>query len=154
MALTQIQEVRLLVGDRDPLMPFLSDEEIQYFLDRANGNIEAASLNSAKSILFSLAQYVQQSVDGIGEYYGQEYFKNYKEALLVFIKNGGGAAIPVIPGILKDATPYAGNISKSDFNQNLDDTNVIQVDILESDFAELSESVLIPYSDPFSFPSQ
>ena len=56
MALTPIQQVRLLVQDNTPGLYIISDDELEFLLDRNNSNVGRASLDAAKVILFNLAQ--------------------------------------------------------------------------------------------------
>ncbi len=57
MALTPIEQVRLLIGDTpsSPFYPLYTDEEIQQFLDLNNGNVIAAARMAAISASFILA---------------------------------------------------------------------------------------------------
>ena len=80
MPLTDVQAVRLEIGDSDPVFFILSDEEIQYFLDKNEGSIRKASLDAAKSILFRLASYTYERVD-ILEHKGSDYFLQYRQEL-------------------------------------------------------------------------
>lgn len=122
MALSEITKIRLEIGDSDPVFFILSDEEIQYFLDKAGGSIRKASLDSAKSILFRLASYTYERVD-ILEVRGNDYFNQYKQALQMYIKNPEYGAV-------SQAMGYAGGIYLSDIEQNISnfDNNTVKVE--------------------------
>lgn len=122
MALTQIQQVRLEIGDSDPVFQILSDEEVQYFLDKNNQSVRKTSLDCAKSILFRIASLTFERVDVI-EYRGNDYFNQYKQALQMYIKNPEYGAV-------SQAMGYAGGISLSDIEQNISnfDNNTVKVD--------------------------
>lgn len=122
MAFTDIEIVRLEIGDNDSAMPILSDEEIQYFIDKNEGSIRKACLDSAKSILFRLASFGFERVD-ILEYRGSDYFNQYKQALEMFIKN------PEYGSVTK-AMIYAGGVSISDIQKNINDidANIVRVE--------------------------
>lgn len=122
MAFTPIEQVRLEIADNDPVMPTLSDEEIQYFLDKHNGSVRKASLDAAKTILFKIAAFTNEVVDVL-EYRGSDYFKQYKEALMLYIKNPEYGAISQAKG-------YFGGVSLSDIEANMlnSDNNTVKVE--------------------------
>lgn len=111
MALTLIQQVRLLVGDSgDP--EILTDEDIQYFLDKYEDNVNRAALDAARAILFYLARWPTRERAGNYEVWN-EWANAYRKALELFIKD------PMFS--VANAIAYAGGISKSDMLAN--DTN-------------------------------
>lgn len=122
MAFTDIQKIRLEIGDNDPAMPILADDEVQYFIDKNEGSLRKAALDCAKSILFRLASFGFERVD-ILEYRGSDYFVQYKQALEMFIKN------PEY-GSVSNAMGYAGGISVSDIQKNINtiDNNYVKVE--------------------------
>lgn len=124
MAFTNIQIVRLEIGDNDPAMPILADDEIQYFIDKNEGSIRKACLDCAKSILFRLAAFTFERVDLL-EYRGSDYFAQYKQALEMFIKN------PEYGSVSK-ALIYAGGISISDIQANINEIDVNYVKVEKS----------------------
>lgn len=101
--------VRLLVGDIYPDIEMLKDVEYQYFLDKYSGNINRASVDAARSIMFVLSRWTRERTGDI-EVYGSDWAKNYRTALLEFIKN------PALS--IYNAMPYAGGISKADMIAN------------------------------------
>jgi hypothetical protein len=122
--MTPIEAVRLEIYDKDEVFPLLSDEEIQYFLDKNEGSIRKASLDAAKSILFRLASYTYERVD-ILEHKGSDYFLQYQKALEMYIKN------PEYGSISK-ASIYAGGISVSDIQANIQSSDVNYVKVEKS----------------------
>jgi len=116
MALTNIEKVRLNVGDRvEPY--FVSDDEIESFLEEYGDNIRKTSVQVATCILFYLASNpsVYRERTGEEEVYTTDPFKAYKEALMMFIKNPQ----TYLGGIM----PYAAGLTRSDaaiYNTNRD----------------------------------
>ena len=123
--MTDIEIIRVELGDGDSDFPILTDAEYQYFLDKNNGSIRRATLDAAKSILFNLARYAQERVDVL-EIRGSDYFKQYREALLMFINN------PNYSIATNSAMPYAGGISRNDIHNNLSNPDVYAADIERS----------------------
>ena len=116
MALSDIEKVRLNIGDRvEPY--FVSDSEIESFLIDYNNNIRKTSVQVATCILFYLASNpsVYRERTGEEEVYTTDPFKAYKEALLMYVKN---------PQIYLDGImPYAAGLTQSDaalYNRNPD----------------------------------
>lgn len=113
MALTLIQQVRLLVQDNDPALPFTSDEEIQFFLDRNASSVNRASLEVAKVILLQLSlRSNNESVDIFSISGGSKATEQYRLALQLFIRD------PNLNPIFSGVNGYAGGISLSDMGAN------------------------------------
>ena len=108
MALTPIEEVRLLTGDfGDPQI--LTDEDYQYFLDKYDGNARRASLDAARAILFYLARWPTRERTGDIEVWN-DWANAYRKALEAFIKD---------PNFnVPNAIAYAGGTSKADMRSN------------------------------------
>lgn len=121
MAFTPIQQIRIEIGDLEPVMPLMTDEEYQYFLDKNNGSIRKASMDAARAILFRLASFTNEEVDVL-VYRGSDYFRQYKEALMLYIKNPEYGAVARAMG-------YVGGVSVTDItNNNLNpDNNYVRV---------------------------
>lgn len=121
MAFTPIQTVRIEIGDNDPVLPLLTDDEVQYFLDKNGSSIRKASMDAARAILFRLASFTNEEVDVL-VYRGSDYFKQYAEALKMYIKNPEYGAV-------SQAMGYVGGVSISDItNNNLNpDNNYVRV---------------------------
>lgn len=88
MALTPVEQVRLLIGDiaSNPFYPIYSDVEIQQFLDLNNQNVYAAARMAAISASFTIAGYSSRERTGEIEVWN-DYAKNYLAALGNFINN-------------------------------------------------------------------
>lgn len=88
MALTPVEQVRLLIGDTasNPFFPIFSNEEIEQFLEMSNGNIFQAARMAAISASFTIAGFNTRESTGDIEVWN-DYAKNYLVALANFIKN-------------------------------------------------------------------
>lgn len=115
-----IQKVRFELADTDPVFPFLSDVEINYFLDKNNSNVRRASLDCAKTILLKLSMQ-NDEIAGILSFKGSKAAENYRNALKLYLND------PNLNPALTLAEPYAGGISKSDMQSNIDnpDNNAV-----------------------------
>lgn len=105
----KIDAVRLQVGDIYNDFEVLTDGTYAYFLDKYTGNVNRASIDAARSIMFLLSRWTRERTGDI-EVYGSEWARNYRAALLEYIKN------PNLSVII--ARPYAGGISKADMLAN------------------------------------
>ena len=130
MALTTIQKVRLEIGDTEVVFPLLSDEEYEYFLEKNNDSIRKTCLDAAKTILFKLASMTNEEVDVLS-YKGSDYFNQYKQALIMFIKNPEYGSISM-------ASIYAGGISLTDIQDNRLDT--------DNNYVKVEKSIPVEYS--------
>jgi hypothetical protein len=99
----------------------MDDTEVQYFLDKNSGSIRRASIDCAKSILFKLSSQVDSRADVL-ELYGSQFFRAYKEALMLYLKDQNFS-------IVGFCQPYAGGISKEDIYNNVttSDNNYVEV---------------------------
>lgn len=116
LASNPIYQVRFYIGDTDPLMEFLSDDEIQFLLDINSGDVKKASLMAANRILAQWAKFTRER-EGQVEVYGNERFDNYKRYLEGLIDD------PTFSSIFTPI-PYAGGISKRDFDVNRKNSDV------------------------------
>lgn len=114
-ATNKIDELRLTVGDTWDDLEMLTDADYQYFLDSA-GSFSRAVMDAARAVLFKLTRFTRERTGDI-DVYGNEWFKNYKDALMLVIKN---------PNVSIDiAMPYAGGIDLVDMlNNRCDPRNV------------------------------
>ena len=122
MTLNPIQQIRLeiaLIGDAENL---LSDEELQYFLDKHNGSVRRASLDAAKTVLFILSTRVHEKIEML-EIWGHTWFENYMKTLQMYIND------PNYSIALESAKAYAGGISVSDIRSNIDNPDNLAVDV-------------------------
>ena len=113
MALTDVEIVRLLIGDV-PSCPFyqlFTDEEIQQFLDLNGGNVRQAARMAAIAASMQLAGWnTRESTGDISVW--NELSTAYLKALDNFINDSSSASIP--NGLM----PYASGISWSDMCAN------------------------------------
>lgn len=114
--LTPIQEVRVAVGDLDAAFPLLDDATYEYFLIKNSDSIRRASMDAARTILFQLSMRSDFTVD-IFSVKGGKSAEQYRLSLEMFLKN------PDLNPILTSANGYAGGISKSDMQANIETTD-------------------------------
>lgn len=119
MPLTDIEKVRLEVGCDISLM---SDSEITYFLDKNQNSIRRSAQDVARALLFQLAQLTRFKAAEL-EDYQSDYFKNYMAALKLYLSDANYS-------VINNAGVYAGGISRSDIQANLDtiDNNPVAVE--------------------------
>lgn len=111
MALSLIEQVRMNIQDVDPAFPFLSDAEIEYLLEKNENNVDKASIEAARIVLFKLAMQPDEVVD-VFSIKGSKAAEQYRLALQMYINN------PNLNPLGKDLTIYVGGISKSDMCKN------------------------------------
>ena len=114
MALTPLQQVRLLVQDSIPGLYFCSDDEINFFLDRNSQNVNRASLEVARVILLNLSMRSDSTVD-ILSIKSSKAAASYALALQLFLKDAS------LNPVLTNCSGFAGNISLTDMQANVDD---------------------------------
>jgi hypothetical protein len=121
MPLTTLQQIRYELGDVDVALPIMSDSEYEYFLEKNNNSVRRAALDAAKTILFKLSMKGDHSVD-ILSVKGSKAAEAYRMALQLYIKN------PDLNTLLQNASGYAGGISVSDMQSNINDldNNIVQ----------------------------
>lgn len=121
MALTNIQKVRIEVGDNDVEFPILDDSSYEYFLEKNSNNITRSAVDAAKAILFQLATRSSSETVDIFSVRNTSA-ESYRNALLLFINNPG--LNPLI-GTLKG---WVGGISRTEMLENdlNPDNNIIQ----------------------------
>ena len=113
MALTDIETVRLLIGDipTSPFYQLFDDESIQQFLDLNGGNVRQAARMAAIAASMQLAGWnTRESTGDISVW--NELSTAYLKALDNFINDSSSASIP--NGLM----PYASGISWSDMCAN------------------------------------
>lgn len=123
--LTPIQELRISVGDVDPTLPILDDDTYEYFLTKNNGSLRRASMDAARSILMQLSMRTDETVD-IFSVKGSKAAEQYRLSLQMFLRD------PNLNPVLTTATGYAGGISISDMQANIEnsDNNAIITPLL------------------------
>ena len=113
MALTDIETVRLLIGDipTSPFYQLFDDESIQQFLDLNGGNVRQAARMAAIAASMQLAGWnTRESTGDISVW--NELSTAYLKALDNFINDSSSASIP--NGLM----PYASGISWADVCAN------------------------------------
>lgn len=111
MALTLTKQVRLNIQDNTPGLYILSDDEITYLLERNNDNVNRASVEAARIVLFNLAQRSDEVVD-VFSIRGSQAAKAYMEALKLYIRD------PALNQIGNNIQGYASGISLEDMQAN------------------------------------
>lgn len=126
-------------------MEYLQDDVYDYLLDKHSDNEAKSSQEAARYILALLARNARERAGEI-EVYGSEFFKNYKEFLVLILSDSNFALSTY------DAIPYAGGISKLDMRTNDLNPDVVHHKV----FAGFSNGIPDYYlscdsNDPFSF---
>ena len=120
MALSNIEIVRLEVGDTEPGFPFLADESYEYYLEKNSNNITRASIDAARAILMQLSTRNSETVDVFS--LKNTSADSYRQALELFITN------PSLNPLYQNLQGYFGGTSKSDMQANNDncDNNIVE----------------------------
>ena len=113
MALTDVETVRLLIGDlpNSPFYQLFDDESIQQFLDLNGGNVRQASRMAAIAASMQLAGWTSRERVGDIEVWSN-LSTAYLKALENLINDSSSASIP--NGLM----PYASGISWADVCAN------------------------------------
>ena len=113
MALTDVETVRLLIGDlpNSPFYQLFDDESIQQFLDLNGGNVRQAARMAAIAASMQLAGWNTRETTGDISVWN-ELSTAYLKALDNFINDSSSASIP--NGLM----PYASGISWVDVCAN------------------------------------
>ena len=121
MALTLIQQVRLNVADSEPGLYIISDDEIQWLLEKNSNSVPRASIDAARIILLNLSQRGDEVVD-IFSIKGKSAAEQYRLALELFIKD------PNLNPLIGNLQGYFGGVSKADMQANNDncDNNIVE----------------------------
>ena len=121
-------KVYIELGLTDPTQSLLVDEEVDYYLERASNNIIAASVASARMILFKLAQMTRFRNDNL-EVFASDQMKQWQAALEMYIAaNDPESPKRSLATAYSKSTGYAGGISLSDMQANKDnlDNNYVE----------------------------
>lgn len=135
---TDIEKVRIELQDNaGPGLYILSDDEIQYFLDKHSGSIPRACIDAARAILFKLSMQGDEKVD-ILSLNGSKTAEQYRLALQLYLRD------PTLNPIASGLKAYFGNVSKSDMQSNNlnPDNNFVK---------RIEKSYCTTNQDPFSF---
>jgi len=120
MALTNIEKVRLNVGDTDVTFPFLSDDSYLYYLEKNNNNVDRASMDSARAILFQLSTRNAETVDIFT--IKNTSADSYRNALTLYLTN------PSLNPLINNLKGWFGGISRTEMLENdcNIDNNIVQ----------------------------
>ena len=138
MALTLNQQVRLLCQDNTPGLYIISDDEIDFLLQRNNNNVDKAVYEALQIMLRYLAQRGDESID-IFSIRGSKSAEQLRLAIELYLKD------PANNPLYKNLKGYVGGVSISDMdanNANLDN-NIIQS---PSDSGELVNTSFFTYT--------
>lgn len=144
MALTPIEQVRLLIGlgTNSPFADFLTDNEIQWFLDYNDGRVIDAARMAAISLSMQLTGV--PSRERVGDI---DVWNNistaYIKALDNFIKDSSAKTLP--NGLM----PYAAGISWVDMKANDNNPDNVRSRLTKIRLCDETGSF---YNDPFSAP--
>lgn len=108
LALTDTKDqVRLLVGDTEPLDQQLQDEEIAFFLV-SEANVYMAAYRSAKSIAARYTRKADKSVGDLKISY-KDIADNYMDLAKELLASGSAHQVPTAGGIyIRDTKTYEG----------------------------------------------
>jgi hypothetical protein len=136
MALSDIDAVRLLYGDSStsPFHPLLSDNEVQWFLDQNNGNIQLAAKQAAVSASFQLAGWSTRERTG-----SIEIWNNLANSYLKALDNFINQKVTTLPSGLM---PYAAGISWKSVNENNSNPDNVRPALTKISLCSDVESVL------------
>ena len=140
MAVTpeMITKVRMEIADTDPVLRYLSDDEISYFLESNYESIAKASIKAAYVICMKLSQGGDE-IAGILSIKGSKAAEQYRMALESYIKSpttnpilNGFGSYTDDSGEVKNPL-YMGGISNKDIQKNKEnpDNNYIPSPIYE-----------------------
>lgn len=120
MALTDIQKLRVEIGDTDVSFPILDDSSYQYFLDKHSNNLGRASIDAARAILFQLSTMNSETVSIFSV--KNTSAEAYRQALLLYIKD------QTLNPIYQTLRGYFGGVSISDMeaNNSNPDNNIVE----------------------------
>lgn len=138
MALSLNQQVRLLCQDNTPGLYIISNDEIDFLLERNNNNVDKAVYEALQIMLRYLAQRGDESID-IFSIRGSKSAEQMRLAIELYLKD------PANNPLYKNLKGYVGGVSISDMaenNANLDN-NIIQS---PSDSGELVNTRFFTYT--------
>ena len=120
MALTDVQKVRLNVGDTDVTFPFLSDDSYLYYLEKNNNSVDRASMDAARAILFQLSTRNAETVDIFT--IKNTSADSYRNALTLYLTN------PSLNPLINNLKGWVGGVSVSEMqtNDTTLDNNIVQ----------------------------
>lgn len=121
MALTLNQQVRLLCQDNTPGLYIISDDEIDFLLERNSNNVDRTVYEALQIMLRYLAQRGDETVD-IFSIRGSKAAEQMRLAIELYLKD------PTNNPLYKNLQGYFGGVSISDMQANNDDcdNNIVE----------------------------
>lgn len=121
MALTLNQQVRLLCQDNTPGLYIISDDEIDFLLERNNNSVDRAVYEALQIMLRYLAQRGDETVD-IFSIRGSKAAEQMRLAIELYLKD------PANNPLYKNLQGYFGGVSLSDMDANNSnaDNNIVE----------------------------
>ena len=111
-----IDALRLEFGDTDEFVCWLTDQDYQYYISTTTTTKELQR-KIGQTILMRLARETRER-SGQEERYGSEAFKNYKDAMMLKLKDPTFGSVNPIG--------YFGGISRDDMEANATDYEIVQ----------------------------
>ena len=111
MALTLNQQVRLLCQDNTPGLYIISEDEIDFLLERNNNNVDKAVYEALQIMLRYLAQRGDESID-VFSIRGSKSAEQMRLAIELYLKD------PANNPLYKNLKGYVGGVSLSDMAEN------------------------------------
>ena len=141
MALTDVETVRLLIGDTptSPFYPLFSNEEIQQFLDMNGGAVMQAARLAAIAASMQLAGWSSRERTGDIEVWSN-LSTSYLKALENLIDDSSAVNIP------NGIRPYAAGISYKDICDNDSNPDNVRPPLVG---IRLCDNNLFAYTNPF-----
>lgn len=142
MALTDIEKIRILIGDTEgsPFYILFNDDEIQAFLDMTGGDVMQAARLAAIAASMQLAGWTTRERTGDIEVWSS-LSTQYLKALENLIKDASSATLP--NGLM----PYAAGISWSDVQANNNNPDNVRPTLTK---IRVCDGNGLFYSDPFN----
>lgn len=119
--LTDIQKIRITVGDTSVEFPLLDDSSYAYFLEKNYNSIPKASLDAASAIMMVLSTRNSETVDIFSV--KNTSAEQYRLSLQLFMRD------PSTNPVLQNAKGWVGGTSYEDIITNLNnpDNNVVTI---------------------------
>ena len=110
MALTDVEKLRIELGDSDVSFPLLDNSSYEYFLAKHNNNLNRAAMDAARAILFQLSTMNSETVSIFSV--KNTSAEAYRQALMLYLKDQN------LNPIYQTLRGYFGGVSLSDMAEN------------------------------------
>lgn len=132
--LTDIQKVRITVGDTSVEFPLLDDNSYAYFLEKNYNSIPKSALDAASAIMMVLSTRNSETVDIFSV--KNTSAEQYRLALQLFLRD------PSMNPVLQNCQGWVGGVSKDDILANYSNTDNHVVTVpSQPDFTDPSKVV-------------